>query len=138
MKLVDSIAAASQPGANFVMDATPLPEPVNPWAWLAEQLAEQDIDGLGEAEVEALRRILRSYRTMARGCELTTQNRLVIYTLGECLMAPEAAQAVLGELRRVVAWQREEASVEAPRPARRRRLGDEAPAEGEAKAGGAS
>jgi len=88
--------------------------------------------------VEALRRILRSYRTMARGCELTTQNRLVIYTLGECLMAPEAAQAVLGELRRVVAWQREEASVEAPRPARRRRLGDEAPAEGEAKAGGAS
>lgn len=129
MKLIDQLKTLETSSA-LVFDATPLQEPVNPWAWLAEQLAEQDIEGLPEEQVEALRQLLRRYRQFATGCEVRTQNRLLIYCLSELVMSQEALSMTLLELRRISAWWKAEA---APTPAKptRRRLGDQEPPKGE-------
>lgn len=80
----------------------PLPRPVNPWEFLADELADQEV----EEDDPQFKQIIGAYKRfdeLAKRCELRTQNRLLIYTLAQLMEDPVAARAVLRELGRCLA-----------------------------------
>ena len=85
-----------------MLRADPLPNPVNPWEFLGEEVGAMEID-----QGDPLwPRVLESYRrfaSLANGCRFRTTNRLHVYMLGALTDDPAGARALVAEMQRALA-----------------------------------